>query len=166
MSLYTEIQLACTTDELAERNYHIIAAKVNAARQGSVETYSRMISERGVRAALGPIAGAKFMRVLKDLDAAAASDTVPAWLTAVLTAMQVPAQDHVMYLDTLGCGYDWVRSADGIDIGDPTTQSMLDLIAAGNPDLSSGIAALKALAQRPVAMVDWTQCQAAMEAGV
>jgi hypothetical protein len=155
MTLLEEIQSKCSAEMIALGNYHDIATVVSAGRK-TIGT--RMISERGVRSALGAVAGSKFLRLLKDLSTA---DQAPAWLTAVLTAMQVPANDQVFYLETLACAYDWVRSADGLDIGDATTRQFLDLIAAGNPDLAAACATLKGLAERPNP-VDWMQCQNAI----
>lgn len=155
MTLLEEIQSKCSAEQIAAGNYHAIAAAVSAGR---TTASSRMISERGVRSALGAVAGSKFLRLLKDLSEATES---PTWLTAVLTAMQVPANDHVFYLETLACAYDWVRSADGLDIGDATTRQFLDLIAAGNPDLTSACVTLKSLAEH-ANPVTWEQCQAAV----
>lgn len=155
MTLMQEIQAKCTAEQIEAGNMHTLASIVSVGR---VAVSSRMISERGVRAALGPVAGSQFLNLLRALSTA---QDVPAWLTAVLTGLNVPEADHVYYLETLACAYDWVRSADGLDIGDATTRQFLDLIAAGNPGLASACAALKALAERPNP-VTWEQVQAAI----
>jgi hypothetical protein len=155
MTLLEEIQSKCSAEMIALGNFHDIAAVVSAGRKA---VGSRMISERGVRSALGAVAGSKFLRLLKELST---SEQAPAWLTAVLNVMGVPANDQVFYLETLACAYDWVRSTDGLDIGDHTTRQFLDLIAAGNPDLAAACATLKGMAERPEP-VTWDQCQAAV----
>jgi hypothetical protein len=165
-TLLQEIQAACTAEELLEGNQHTMAAKVNAARvaAGVKLVQTKMISERGVRAKLGPVVGSKFIRLLADLEAAAKTDSVPDWLTAILTAMSVPAEDHIYYLETLGCGYDWLRTADGLDLGDASVRNLLDLIAAGNPELTTGVVSLKAMAEQPAVAVTWQECAAALGA--
>ena len=155
MTLLEEIQAKCTAEQIAEGNFHAIASIVSTGR---TTTSTRMISERGVRSALGAVGGSKFLRLLKTLSEATEA---PAWLTTVLTGMNVPADQHEFYLETLACAYDWVRSADGLDVGDATTRQFLDLIAAGNPDLAADCAKLKALAEH-ANPVDWAQCQAAI----
>jgi hypothetical protein len=106
-------------------------------------TVPKMISHRGVRSLLGPVLGSKFMSLLKSLSAANAAESVPPWLAGVLTALGVPVQDHVYYLDTFAAGYEGVMAEGGILLSDPTTVAMLDIIAAGNPDLQPAVNALK-----------------------
>lgn len=142
-TLLQEIQAKCSPELIAAKEHGQIAAILNTNRYRYT---THMVSERGVRAKLGPVVGAKFIRLLEALSAAAPINNTPVWLTTVLTAANVPVEDHIYYLDTLGCGIDWLRS-DGIDVGDATTQSLLDLIAAGNPELATGILSLKDLAK-------------------
>lgn len=160
-TLYEEIVAKCTPQEIAEKNYHLIADKVNTNRK---KFATKIITERGVRAKLGPVNGAKFIRLLKELNVAAETDTVPGWLTATLTALGVPEADRVLYLDTLGCGYAWLK-AEGLDIGDAATRQLLDLIAAGQSTLAASVVSLKAMAEAPN-LVTWNDCERAIEAGV
>lgn len=143
MTLKDEILAKCSAQLIAAQEHGQIAAIVNVGR---TKTSTKMLSERGVRAALGPVNGSLFINMLKSLETAASTSTVPAWLTAVLTGLGVPSDQHVYYLSTLGCGYSWLRTDVGLDVGDATTQSMLDLIAAGNPTLVTACTTLKALA--------------------
>lgn len=159
MTLLQEIQAKCTPEQIAEGNYHTIAALVSAGRVMNVST---MITERGVRGALGPVAGSKFLRLLGDLKTAAATDVVPGWLSTVLGAMQIPVEDHVFYLETLGCGLDWLKT-DGLDLADASVRGLLDIIAGGNPDLVAACASLKAKAERD-APVSWNECATALGA--
>jgi hypothetical protein len=161
MTLFQEIQAKCTPEQIAEGNFHVIAAAVS---NGRVSLRPRLISERGVRGALGPVVGSKFIRLLSDLKDAAVADIVPAWLSGVLNAMKVPVLDHIYYLETLGCGYDWLRTDAGLDLGDASVRGLLDLIAAGNPEIAEGAVALKGLASQP-ATVSWQECAAAVELG-
>jgi hypothetical protein len=108
------------------------------------------------------VLGSKFLRLLTDLNVAAATDQVPAWLTVVLTALQVPSDDHIYYLETLGCGIDWLRS-DGLDLGDTAVRGLLDIIAGGNPSLAPATAILKGKAEQP-ALVSWNECATALGA--
>lgn len=159
MALLQEIQAKCSPEQIAAGDYHDIAATVNVGRKRTVST---TITERGVRGALGPVLGSKFLRLLTDLNVAAAADQVPAWLTAVLTALHVPSDDHIYYLETLGCGIDWLRS-DGLDLGDMAVRGLLDIIAGGNPSLAPATAILKGKAEQP-ALVSWNECATALGA--
>lgn len=110
------------------------------------------ISEQGLRGALGDVEGERFMRALRALQVASQTDTVPTWLADVLTAMGRAAETHALTLGTLGAAVDMLDTDKGIDVGDPATRGMLDLLAAGQaaggPAIAASCVALKALAQR------------------
>lgn len=151
-----EIYEKCDPKLLEEPiNYHDIAAAVNVNR---TTNSSLMVSERRVRLELGPVLGSKFMRILKELKALAESDTIPEWLTNVLTIMNINKNEHIYYLETLGCAYDWLKSDAGIDIGTGTVRSMLDIIGFGNPELQTGVDKLKSLAPIIPDEVSWDEC--------
>ena len=103
------------------------------------------LSERGVRSALPIVQGALLIKTLRDLEAATAA---PAWLSAVLGALKVPADQQWAYFDTLQCGHAWLR-AEGLDVGVQRTRDMLDVLAAGVPELAEAAATLKALGLQP-----------------
>lgn len=158
-TLLEEIIAKCSQEQIAAGNYHEIASILNVGRKKVVST---MITERGVRGALGPVVGSKFIRLLSDLKVAAVADTLPGWLIAVLTVMHVPTADHIYYLETLGCGIDWLRT-DGLDLGDATVRGLLDIIAGGNPDLAAATVVLKGKAEIPTT-VSWQECAMALGA--
>jgi hypothetical protein len=124
-----------------------IAAVLSATR---FKPQKMEITERGVRAILGDVEGARFMRLMAAIKVAASTDTVPDWLTDTLTAIQRPVDTHVLTLDTMGIAFDWLKKEPGLDIGDPETQKLLDLIAMGygstDPKIPACCAALKARA--------------------
>lgn len=114
------------------------------------------ISEQGLRGALGDVEGERFMRALRALQLASQTDTVPPWLTAVLTTMGRAAETHALTLGTLGAAVGMLDTDKGIDVGDPATRGMLDLLAAGQaaggPAIAASCAVLKGLALRPVSV--------------
>lgn len=128
----------------AVRNDRAIASALSVDRTKLVSTY---VSERGVRAALGDVEGARFMRVMGAISEAAKADSVPDWLTAVLTAIGRDTDTHALTLDTMGIAHDWLKVEAGLDIGAEATQGMLDLIAAGQPQIAASCAAIKAMAR-------------------
>jgi hypothetical protein len=114
---------------------------------GRVKRSTKMISERGVRAALSIAAGSHFIRLLKD-----ASETVgvPAWLAGALTGMGVPADSHQDYADAIASAYGWLRQDSGLDLGSTATRGLLDLIAASDPSkFGPTVTTLKTLADQP-----------------
>lgn len=104
-----------------------------------------LLSERGVRSALPIVQGALLIKTLRDLEQASEP---PAWLTATLTALKVPTGDQWAYFDTIQCGHAWLR-AEGLDVGVQRTRDMLDVLAAGVPQLAEAAATLKALGLQP-----------------
>lgn len=104
-----------------------------------------LLSERGVRSSLSIAQGALLVKTLRELEAAAEP---PAWLSAALGAMNVPAADQWAYFDALQCGHAWLR-AEGLDVGVQRTRDMLDVLAAGVPGLVEAAATLKAMGLQP-----------------
>ena len=142
MDLLTEIRAKCPPELLAGRSDTAIAAHIS---RGRTRLQSTLVSERGVRSALSIVQGASFIKLLRDLEQATAA---PAWLVAVCDALKIPEPVRWAYVDTLQCAYPWLK-ATGLDVGVQTTRDMLDLMAAGNPSLSSACQAIKALAEVP-----------------
>lgn len=120
-------------------------ALADALSLGRTILKQKMISSRGVRVLLGPVNGSKFLRMLAETT----GNTVPTWLTSVLTGLGIPVDDHVYYADTFADGYKWLQTEDGLDIGNASVQGLLDLMAAANPTLASAIMELKNSAQVP-----------------
>lgn len=136
-------EVSAIEPHLAVRNDVAIAAILSTGR---VSLFPRTITARGVRAAVPIVAAVRFLQLLRDLEGLTEA---PAWLTAILTAMGVPEADRFAYLDTLGCAHAWLQQEAGVDLGSPTTRSMLDLLAASNPPLYGAcVATLKSLAER------------------
>ena len=106
-----------------------IAKRLSAGRKVPA---SKMMTRRGVLALLGDVEGARFLRVLRDLETASNTDAVPAWLSAVLSALGRHSSTHALTLYTLGIAYSELCQSPGIDIGDAQTHAMLDIIAAGH----------------------------------
>lgn len=104
-----------------------------------------LLSERGVRSSLPIVQGALLVKTLRDLEAATEP---PGWLTAVLGALKVPAADQWAYFDALQCGHAWLR-AEGLDVSVQRTRDMLDVLAAGVPELAEAATTLKALGRQP-----------------
>lgn len=140
-TLLEEIQAACTPEQIAAKNYHVIAAAVNAVR--TPITTSRMISERGILEKYpdGPVAADA---VLIKLEAFAASAHPLA--SIVKRALKFLAQP------------------DGFDIGSAATQGMLTQLGAGGVLTADETNKLKALAPTTPNTVSWEQCQAALGA--
>lgn len=110
-----------------------------------VKVVEKMITERGVRAALPMADASRLIRLLKD---AAESPGVPAWLGTVLTALHVPVEQHIDYAGAVASAYGWLRQDAGLDLGSPATRAMLDLIAASDPaNFGATATTLKALAE-------------------
>ena len=141
MTLLEEIQAACTLQEIADKNYHVIAAKVNATRTPITTTY--LVSERGIMNDYvdGPLAADS---VLSKLEAFAATAHPLASIT----------KRALKFLAT----------PEGLDIGAPTTQAMIDALVAVTAITASEGTKLKALAPTVPNTVTWEQCQAALGA--
>lgn len=100
---------------------------------GRIRYQSRLITERGVISALGPIEGEG---LLSGLEAFADSTLAPEHPLALY---------HAGIKRVIG----WLKApAEGVDIGDPLTHQLLDtMVAVGVPGVTAGrVAAVKALA--------------------
>ena len=143
MTLLEEIQKECTAEEIQERNFHVIAAKVNATRQPI--PMSHMISERGIMNTYA--------------DGALAADSVLSKLEAFAATAHPLASITKRALKFLG-------TQEGLDIGAEKTQEMIDafvVYTALTKITADEAAKLKALAPTNPNKVTWEQCQAAME---
>ena len=143
MSLLTEIQSACTPEEIGEGNFHAIAAKVNAARAGTKVPVSRLTSERGLLElyADGPIA----------------ADAVLAKLEAYAGAGQLMSR-------LVGRALKFLADPAGLDLGAVATRAMLDQLAAGGVLTSDEATKLKSIAEKDKPLVTWNECAAALGA--
>lgn len=139
MDLFQEIQSKCTAEEIANRNYHIIASKVN---EGRTKITSRLISERGILESYpdGPLA----------------ADVVLAKLEAFASAGHPLSSIVDRALKFLG-------QSSGLDIGSAATQLMVTQLGAGGVLTVDEANKLKALAPTVNDHVTWEQCQAALE---
>lgn len=143
MTLLEEIQAKCTLEQISERNYHTIASIVNADRTGTI-TISRLISERGILESYA--------------DGALAADSVLAKLEAFSLTEHPMASIVKRAMKFLG-------QPEGLDIGSPTTQSLITALGVGGVLTTSEATKLNALAPtRPVDKVTWEQCQEALGA--
>jgi hypothetical protein len=103
---------------------------------GRIRYQSRLITERGVISALGPVEGEA---LLAGLESFANSSLAP---------------EHPLYAAHPGIKrvIGWLKApAEGVDIGDPLTHQLLDAMAAlGTSGVTAGrVAAIKALAAVP-----------------
>jgi len=129
-----------TAEELAAlpalveiRNDVAIAALLSPGRK---RIASRMITARGVRAALTVPEASRFLALLK---ATAGATAVPEWLVNVLAnTTDVQVADYPAYLDMFACAHEWLQG-DGLDLGDPTTRAGLALIAESDRAMFDGI---------------------------
>lgn len=107
-----------------------VAAALSAGRTRLVE---RMITERRILSALGVIAGAAFL------------DALDAFAAASLPSEHPLAAYHSGIRRAIG----WLKTDDGLDIGDAASQAMLTVLAqAGVVDATSA-ATVQALARVP-----------------
>lgn len=140
----TSPEIESIEPHLASRNDVAIAQVLSTGR---VKYQTKMISERGVRAALSIPAGSALMRLFREADADIANGVIPAWLPPVLNAMSVPAEMHEDFAEAIGSAYRWLVQDAGLDIGSPASRQMLDLIAASNPaKFGATVAIIKGLA--------------------
>lgn len=106
----------------------------------------RRMTELDVRAALPITQAVPLLRTLRQLHDAA---DAPAWLTQALTSMGKPDDEHILYLDTLQCGWRWLQSTRGLDVADATTRGMLNLLKAVHPDMADACVALLDMGREP-----------------
>lgn len=137
MSKVSRLDLIARVSEevLASRDSQAIADAFNVGR---VRIVSRLIGERGVLDALGPIAGEAFLAALEAITSA--------------EALPEPARP---YFGALRRGVAWLKS-EGLDIGSATTRSLLDLHANVGVLDAAAVATIKALAQTPDAIDELT----------
>lgn len=125
--------------EIARANDQAIADIISVGRWRRV---SRMITERGIREAL-PIKDASvFLRTLRELSTAT---EIPPDIATLLTAAGVDSADHWAYLETLKCGWGWLQTEEGLDIGSQRVIEMLQLIGGGIIETSPACIALSQL---------------------
>ena len=111
---------------------HDTQAIANALSVGRVRLHERLISERGVLAALPVPAGDLFLKALEAFAATALPDGHP------LAA----------YHGTIARGVSWLKG-EGLDLGDPLTRTLLDTLAMAGVIDAASVATLKALAEQP-----------------
>lgn len=123
---------------VAARNDTAIAAALSVGR---IKYASRLITERGIISALGPVEGEALLAGLEAFAAATLPDGHPL----------KPA--HAGIKRVIG----WLKApAEGVDIGDPLTHQLLDtMVAVGVPGVTAErVAAVKALAAVPADDID------------
>lgn len=128
MALLDDIR-ALPAEVLATRDTQAIADALSAGR---VRLHSRMISERGVLAALPVPDGDVFLKALETFAATPLPEGHP------LAA----------YHGTIARGVGWLKG-EGLDLGDPLTRTLLDTLAMAGVVNADSVATLKALAEEP-----------------
>lgn len=114
---------------LAARDTAAIAAALSVGR---VRLHERLISERGVLAALPVPAGDLFLKALE-----------------AFAATALPAGHPLdAYHGTIVRGVGWLKG-EGLDLGDPLTRTLLDTLAMAGVIDAASVATLKALAEAP-----------------
>lgn len=147
MPLRAEILAKCSAEEIAERNFHVIAAKVSAGRTRIVQP--KLVGKGTISAALGAVAGPVFIYTLKN----AAAVPLPA----------EPTQQQIAEKAMLELAWELINVAN-FDVGLPATRDGLDAFVGKLPGFTQQAAdAIKALAQVP-APVTWDECMAALDA--
>ena len=105
--------------------------QIAAALPPVVTLRERLITERGVLAALPVPAGDQFISALESFAAATLPDGHP----------------MAPYHGTIKRGIGWLKG-DGLDVGDPLSRSLLDAMAAAGVVNAASVATIKALGQR------------------
>jgi hypothetical protein len=113
-------------EALAARNDVALA---DALSQGRKRLAPTLITERKILSVLGPVAGGATLKALEDF----AAQTLPA--------------EHPLYAAHAGIAraVRWLKDADGIDVGDASTQTMLGTFAALGVITAEAAAAVQAL---------------------
>ena len=127
------------TGRAATPEWQAIGAAVAQGR--TRRAAERRLNELSVRAMLPPAQAVPLLRTLREVHDAA--DT-PAWLAAALDGMGIATAEHVIYLDTLQCGWRWLQSEKGLDVSNDTTRQMLALLKTVRPALADACDALTA----------------------
>lgn len=140
-TLYDEIVAKCTEEELAARNFHVIAAKVNSTREK--KTLSKMISERGILESYpgGPLEA-----------------------DAVLTKLETFSLSAHPLASIVKRALKFLSQPDGLDIGSAATQGMLTQLGSGVITAEEATK-LKNLAPSIDNHVTWQMCQEALDIG-
>jgi hypothetical protein len=128
-----EIRTAITNDPAVLALMPDTVAITAALSAGRTTLTLTMITERRILSALGVVAGAVF---LDALDAFAAA-TLP------------PEHPLAAYHSGIRRAVGWLKTDDGIDIGDPTSQAMLDALAAAGVVTAESAAIVKGIARVP-----------------
>ena len=128
-----EIRAAITNDSAVLALMPDTVAITAALSAGRITLTLTMITERRILSVLGVVAGAVF---LDALDAFAAA-TLP------------PEHPLAAYHSGIRRAVGWLNTDDGIDIGDPTSQAMLDALAAAGVVTAESAAIVKSLARVP-----------------
>lgn len=140
MSLLDEINEKCTPQEIAEGNYHVIAAKVSLNR--------KMIMERRVSE----------IEVLNEYpDGPVAAD-------AVIVKLETYGAGSGTYSGVVRRAFKSFGTPEGINFGAPHVQQILTQLAAENVLTVDESTKLKNMALMD-APVSWEQCQAALAGG-
>ncbi len=127
------IRAAIQADETAAALLPDTAAVAAALSSGRTRLTERLISERRILSALGVIDGAAF---LDALDAFAASTL---------------AEGHPLapYQSGIRRAVGWLKTPEGLDIGDPASQAMLTALAAAGVVTQASADTVMALARVP-----------------
>lgn len=137
-----------TIDPLLVTRDDVAIAKVLS--NGRVKYQTKMITERGVRAAMSTTGASTLLRLFKDAAKDVALGNIPAWLPPVLTAVGVPASMHLDYAEAIASAQNWLLQEAGVDIGSPASRQMLDLIAMSDTaKYGAAVTTLKGLASQP-----------------
>jgi hypothetical protein len=114
-----------------------IAAALSVGRTGLTDKY---VTERGIMAALGVVAGEAFLAALEAFGAA----TLP--------------NEHPLKTSQAGIArtLTWLKSPEGINVGDPLSQTLLTTFAALGLVTTESANAVKALALVPAPVSDHT----------
>lgn len=141
MTLFEEINEKCTAQELTNRCFHTIAAKVSANRK---KVMDRRLSEIDVLNEYpgGPVAA--------DL---------------VISKLETYAAGTGTYAGVVRRAFKSLGTPEGINFGAPHVQEILTQLAAENVLTATESTNLKNLALLD-APVTWEECQAAVEKGV
>lgn len=118
---------ALPADVLATRD----TAQIAAALGPVLHVRSHMITERGVMSVLPVPDGDAFLSALESFAAA----TLPV------------GHPLAAYHGTIRRGIGWLKTSEGLDVGDPLSRLMLDTLAMAGVVDAGSVAAIKALAE-------------------
>lgn len=140
MSLFDEINQKCTAQEIADGNYHVIAAKVSANR--------KLIKERRISE----------IEVLNEYPGG------PVVADSILVKLEAYANSSGTYSGVMKRAFKSFYTSEGINFGAPHVQQILTQLVSENVITMDESTNLKnmALIDSPVS---WEECQAAIEKG-